>query len=104
MINNAIIKYMESACMPNLTRLEMSVTKCTNQQRKKHNQLTENDMTAEKRWQRNITTYQRQITFKKEGLLYVNIKNTITSTSLYNIKPDCQNLQLVNVRLSTLDI
>ena len=49
MINNAIIKYMESACMPNLTRLEMSVTKCTNQQRKKHNQLTENDMTAEKR-------------------------------------------------------
>ena len=42
MINNAIIKYMESACMLNLTRLEISIKKCTNQQRKKQNWLREN--------------------------------------------------------------
>jgi len=34
--------------MPNLTRLEMSVKKCTNQPRKKHNRLRENDKTIEK--------------------------------------------------------
>jgi len=31
MINNAIIKYMESACMLNLSRLEISIKKCTDQ-------------------------------------------------------------------------
>ena len=93
--------------MPNLTRLEISVKKCTNQQRKKHNWLRENDKTIEKRGQRNITTYQRQITFKKESLVYVNINKTITSTALYlltncavkkEVKPECQNLPLLNVR------
>ena len=30
-----------------------------------------------------MTTYQMQITFKKEGLLYVNINKSITFTQIY---------------------
>ena len=76
MLNDAIIKYWLYLHAKFNKRLEILIKKCTNQHRKKHNLVRENEETIERRWQRDITTNQRQTTFKKEGLLSMLISTS----------------------------